>query len=364
MKIGIINLGGPLGQGIRTRAFLNVIRKSKFVVEDVNIPSLSWWGKLKAALLNPKDTLSPGSIGIRKIENFAGHSARRLDQIVEKTGIDVLQAETTLGGYIWLKSRRKCPCILDMHGLSYEQRVRQGLIKKDTEHRYWRKLQEDVIKNCRHVFAVSTDMADYLADYVSRDKITVVRNAGEVLPYQAVFSRPLRVVYAGIFEYWEKVEDFLKMSNQAGDCQFFMMGEGRLKRKIMKEKHNLTYLGSFSREEALKKMAGFQIGIATSTDDITRRVASPIKVFDYLSVGLPVICPEIGEWSRIIKDNDCGMVVGKNEPGHFIGAVRTIDEANWRRMSTNGRRLIREEFNWDNVIRTHAFPAYEKTIRS
>ncbi len=363
MKIGIIARTGNLGYAIRTNAFYNALNKSRrFEVVHVNVDDSSSRETLKALLGNLGQVFSLSPLEIKKREIKADYAGKKLDEIVEKEKIDLLQAETTLAAHIWLRSKRRRPCIFDMHGLSYEQLVEQGAIRGKQVAAYWKNLQESVIKGCSHIFAVSSPMVDYLAAYTARDKITIVPSGGEILPYQAQFVTPLKLIYAGIFEYWERVQDYAAMSSYPVEAEFYLMGGGRLKEQILSNRYRLQYLGQFKREQALKKMAEFQIGVAPSSTDITRRVASPIKVFDYMSVGLPVLTPDVGDWSAIIRQYNCGIVVDRNEPASFVEALSKFSQEAWRVMSDNGKRLIHEEYNWETLIQRRAFPIYERFV--
>ena len=363
MRIGIIARSGKLGFTIRTDAFIRTLKKSPdFEVVYLNLNYLNPRETFKAIIGNLGQALSFSPLEIKKREIKADYAGKQLDKIVERERIDLLQAETTLSAYIWLRSKRLRPCIFDMHGLSYEQLIEQGVIKEKRVDVYWKNLQESVIKGCDHIFAVSSPMVDYLSPYKSRDKIAIVPSGGEILPFKAEFATPLKLIYAGIFEYWERVEDYAAMSNSPVDAQFYLMGDGRLKEQILSNRFRLQYLGYFPRQEALKRMAEFQIGVAPSSIDITRQVASPIKVFDYMSVGLPVLTPNVGDWSEIIKRHKCGIVVEKNEPASFVAALSEFNKESWSVMSENGRQLIREEYNWETLIRERAFPVYSQFV--
>jgi glycosyltransferase involved in cell wall biosynthesis len=361
MKIGIIARGGKLGYSIRTNAFFDALRESgDFEVVHVNVGDLGLRETCRAIAGQLGHVLSLSPLEIKRREIKAEYAGKRVDDIVEREKIDLLQAETTLSAHIWLRSRRLRPCIFDMHGLSYEQLVEQGAIKSRRVHAYWKDLQESVIRGCDHIFAVSSPMADYLSAYTSRDRLTIVPSGGEILPHKAQFASPLKLIYAGMFEYWERVQDYAAMSSYPLEAECYLMGDGRLKREILSNRHALRYLGYFEREEALKRMAEFQIGVAPSSMDITRRVASPIKVFDYMSVGLPVLTPDVGDWSTIVRQHHCGVVTRTNEPSSFVEALSEFDEASWRTMSENGKRLIREAYNWETLIRERAFPVYKQ----
>jgi len=363
MRLGIVRTGGPLGASIRERAFLYVpeLTNNEIEVIEINLSRIAHGklGKLAAVIHEPlKLFKNISDIDIAKKEVFTSYAAKFIDKKIEEEKIDLIQAETTLCAYIWVKSLKKVPCIFDMHGLTYEQKNRMGIIKNSKEDEYEKNCQERVIEESNHIFSVSSYMTEYLQRYVTKSKITEVPNGGEILPYKAEYTAELNLIYAGILEYWERVEDYIELSKNYKRGKCYLMGDGRLKEGILKNKGKIEYLGSLKRDDALKKMSEFQIGIAPSTEDITRKVACPIKVFDYMSVGLPVLTPNVGEWSEIVKKYNCGIVIEHNEPSEYLKALDRIDENLWNEMSHNCKKLIMEKYNWQTIIKERAVPVY------
>ena len=77
----------------------------------------------------------------------------------------------------------------------------------------------------------------------------------------------------------------------------------------------------------------------------------PVKIFDYAACGLPVITVDIGEWSNLIKEYNCGIVTKNGNPEDFAEAIDVLrDRRVWKTKSKNGRRMIKEKYNWDRVL--------------
>lgn len=76
--------------------------------------------------------------------------------------------------------------------------------------------------------------------------------------------------------------------------------------------------------------------------------AQPIKMFEYMSAGLPVIASNFPLWRDIIEANDCGLCVNPLDTAAIAKAIDYLvthpDEA--RRMGENGRRAVLEKYNW------------------
>lgn len=180
----------------------------------------------------------------------------------------------------------------------------------------------------------------------------------------------MNVVYAGVFAYWEHINDYLdamKYIENKEDFNFYLIGDGYQKKDIMdkieKEKIPVKYLDSFPREKLREILKDMHIGVAPSSNDIVRKVASPIKVFEYMSMGMPVVTADVGEWSEIIKKNNTGIVVPPEDPKAIADAIVAYrDEDLWRKHSNNGIKLINEQYSWEKIIK-NLKPIYEQYIK-
>ncbi len=48
------------------------------------------------------------------------------------------------------------------------------------------------------------------------------------------------------------------------------------------------------------------IGVITSNSDLARQMGTPIKLFDYMSVGLPFVLKDIGGGCTMVRDKQVG----------------------------------------------------------
>jgi glycosyltransferase involved in cell wall biosynthesis len=70
-----------------------------------------------------------------------------------------------------------------------------------------------------------------------------------------------------------------------------------------------------------------------------------------MSIGLPVITPEWGEWSKIIEKNNCGIITKSSSGKEFLQAIKEIkNRSEWNRISRNCKNLIRSEYNWNKLL--------------
>lgn len=74
----------------------------------------------------------------------------------------------------------------------------------------------------------------------------------------------------------------------------------------------------------------------------------PIKMFEYMSAGIPVIASDFPMWRDIVEGSQCGVCVDPLDPVQIARAIDELvrDPQKARRMGQNGRRAVTERYNW------------------
>jgi glycosyltransferase involved in cell wall biosynthesis len=92
------------------------------------------------------------------------------------------------------------------------------------------------------------------------------------------------------------------------------------------------------------------------------QVAAPIKMFEYMACGLPVIASRLQELSKFIEPHGAGILVGEGV-GELLEAMKRCIESPGEatEMGLRGLRAVRERYNWSESEKV-LLQAYSKLV--
>lgn len=130
----------------------------------------------------------------------------------------------------------------------------------------------------------------------------------------------------------------------------------------------VNFPGRVSHEEVLRLLADCMCGIALLHEcpNSGGRMGTlgNTKIFEYMMVGIPVICTDFILWKQIMDRWDCGICVDPENVDEIAAAISYLldhpEEA--RQMGENGRRAVKEEFNW-GVEEKKLLALYEEILK-
>ena len=74
---------------------------------------------------------------------------------------------------------------------------------------------------------------------------------------------------------------------------------------------------------------------------------SPLKIFEYMAAGLPVVAPALPRLTRLVEHGREGLLYDPHEPRALDKAIVALaDPDERRRMGESARRRVVTEFSW------------------
>jgi len=108
--------------------------------------------------------------------------------------------------------------------------------------------------------------------------------------------------------------------------------------------------GFANRQQIKQILKESKVGLVTLYPTINYKEALPVKMFEYMLAGIPVILSDIDLWKQIVNDANCGICVNPYKPKKIAEAINKIIENDVlaEKMGKNGQKAVLEKYNWKN----------------
>lgn len=127
--------------------------------------------------------------------------------------------------------------------------------------------------------------------------------------------------------------------------------EKEIKNKIINYKleNKITLIGLLPYSEIFKYIEKAIVGLLCYLPEPNHLVTFPNKIFEYISMGTPVIASNFPLYKEIITKAKCGMLVDPLNPTDIANKIQLSLESKdeMKKLGTNGKLAILENYNWE-----------------
>ena len=112
---------------------------------------------------------------------------------------------------------------------------------------------------------------------------------------------------------------------------------------------NIILFSAVNYSEISKFYNDSRIGLVTLFPVPTFKVSMPIKIFEYMAFGMPIIGSDFGHIKEYIENENCGITVDPKNSDQIAKAMIEIltDKKKYKLFSINGRKATLEKFKWE-----------------
>lgn len=112
--------------------------------------------------------------------------------------------------------------------------------------------------------------------------------------------------------------------------------------------NRVDYLGVLDRRGVSDLLARVRVGMVVLHSRPNYVCSRPIKLFEYMLAGLPVIASDFPVWREIVEDSNCGLLVDPMNPQAIADAITHLltHPREAEEMGRRGRAAVLDKFNW------------------
>ncbi len=300
-------------------------------------------------------------------EQYALQSQDEIEQLLRLQGpFDMVYERYSLWNAAGMEyaCKQAIPGILEVNApLIEEQAAYRTLVdRRSAEH-----IAQRVFAASSALIAVSHGVADYLAGFANtKGKIHVVPN-GVNIHRIAPWSPPLipaadkiTLGFLGGLKPWHGVdiliEAFCQLHKENLNVRLLIVGDGPERARLNAmaascPEADIVFTGAVDAAMVPGFLTAMNIGVAPYPT-LKQFYFSPLKIYEYMAAGLPVVASRTGDIPSIVEDLHTGLLV---EPGSILSltqALKTLvyNSAMRREMGARARKAASDGHSWESVI--------------
>ncbi|GAB3104964.1 glycosyltransferase family 4 protein [Isoptericola nanjingensis] len=294
-----------------------------------------------------------------------------LDALHERAGIDLVYERYSLWGTAataWAADDG-VPSVLEVNApLVAEQRTHRELVDEAAAERCVRA----AVGAATAVVAVSGPVAAWAADRAGEDpeKVHVLANGvdtGRIVPaagrcWGRQDTTAFTVLFVGTLKPWHGldvlIDAFAGVRARVPDARLLLVGDGPEREAVLARADALgvadavEHAGAVAPSEvpALLHRADVAVAPYPALDDF---YFSPLKVYEYLAAGLPVVASAVGELPDALEHGDAGVLVPPGRAAALADAIVALAHDDDRRaaLGARAREVAVERHDWSAVVR-------------
>lgn len=246
-----------------------------------------------------------------------------------------------------------------------EQKKYRTLVHQDKA-REW---TDKAFAHAATIIAVSKEVGDYVSKTLfSAGKIYIVPNGVNVQRFQEIRLKArdpdvnsFTIGFVGTLKPWHGlpllISAFKRLQQDSKNCRLLIVGDGPEREGLVKQleemklKDAVEFTGQVSPSEIPKWLALMDVAVAPYPI-LENFYFSPLKVYEYMAAGLPVVASRAGQMETLIEDGVNGILVQPNDINDlFQGLNRIRRDPQWgRSLGEAARKTVSMKHTWEAAL--------------
>ena len=276
-------------------------------------------------------------------------------RIIRRYGLDIIiERETSFGAGAIASILTNKPLILELIGPRYSKR---SITMSKKIILYTQSMLQDPVQPEKLFFVTAaTDTNSFKSDSAAGISIRE--------KYLLQFS-PI-IGYVGTFPNWHGIEELIyssiKVLKRFPNTKFLMVGPYYKYAKELTEKLGISdayiFTGPVPYQEVPRYINAADIMVAPynpSRNELRRKygIGSPIKIFEYMACGKPVITTELEPITNVVQNGKTGIIVPPGDTNSLSEAlIRLLENPkNAEEMGKSARMAVEDHYSWRSLAK-------------
>lgn len=171
-------------------------------------------------------------------------------------------------------------------------------------------------------------------------------------------ARTFTVGFLGSLKPWHGLDVLVDaMARLRGPGHLVLIGDGPQRADIEARAHRLGIgdrvhlVGAVAPDQVGARLQGLDVAVAPYPAGVDHYF-SPLKVFEYLAAGRPVVASAVGQIPSLLTHDREALLVAPGDPDALAVALAALrdDPARRRRLGRAARRTAEDRHGWDRVV--------------
>lgn len=214
------------------------------------------------------------------------------------------------------------------------------------------------------VITVSAPVARWVSARTHNHEVHVIPNGVDtrfIRPSTKGAGSPFVIGFVGTLKPWHGLEvlleAFARLARIDESTRLRLVGHGPQHEALAAQAHELgiahrvDFVGAVAPQEMPAELAAMDIAVAPYPQ-LPDFYFSPLKIYEYLAAGLPVVASDIGPCAEILDGGALGVLVTPGDATELAAALAGLRSAPHQRAELGqlGRRAAESRHDWSLVV--------------
>lgn len=270
------------------------------------------------------------------------------------------------GAGMLVAHRLGIPSLLEVNALIVDP---PAVFKRRLDDTLGRPMRRWAVQQCQWADCIVTPLHTTVPPEIARSKIVelpwgadVDRFAAQADNRSKTHQQTQTAIFIGSFRAWHGVLDFVRAATmilaRGYRYQFVLVGDGpeRTEAEALAAAYrdHFRFTGAIPYDQVPYELGNAIVGVApfTTTPHPALQAAgffwSPLKVYEYMAAGLPVVTTNLYPLNHVIRDGEEGLLFEENNIEELADALLELLEnpEMARTMGIQARKRVVEHFSW------------------